>query len=105
MHLLRFLRVQHRASLLEEYLARVEWDEWILPVRLYPFVPGAAYSVRSIAIDPHIAFGRPVVARAGISTGAIAGRIDAKEPATEVAADYDLTVEEVEQAVLYERAA
>jgi uncharacterized protein (DUF433 family) len=45
------------------------------------------------------------VARVGISTAAIAGRIDAKEPAAEVAADYDLTVEEVEQAVLCERAA
>lgn len=38
----------------------------------------------------------------GFST---AGRIDAKEPASEVAADYDLTVEEIEHAVLDERAA
>ena len=89
----------------EEHLKRVEWDEWKFPVRLYPFVSGETTAVRSIAIDPKIAFGRPVVARAGISTGAIAGRIDAKEPASEVAADYELTVEEVEQAVLYERAA
>lgn len=91
--------------LFEEHLKRVEWDEWKFPVRLYPFVAGETPSVRTIAIDPKIAFGRPVVARAGISTGAIAGRIDAREPASEVAADYDLTVEEVEQAVLYERAA
>lgn len=95
--------MQHRTNLLEECLARVEWDEWIIPVRLYLFVPGAAYSVRSIAIDPRIAFGRPIVARAGISTGAIAGRIRAREPVSEVAADYNLTVEEVEHAVLYER--
>ena len=89
----------------EEHLKRVEWDEWKFPVRLYPYVSGDTPATRTIAIDPKIAFGRPVVARAGISTGAIAGRIDAKEPAAEVAADYDLTVEEVEQAVLYERAA
>jgi len=89
----------------EEHLKRVEWDEWKFPVRLYPFVSGDTQSIRTIAIDPKIAFGRPIVARAGISTGAIAGRIDAREPAAEVAADYDLTVEEVEQAVLYERAA
>ena len=92
-------------QILEEHLKRVEWDEWKFPVRLYPFVSGDTQAVRTIAIDPKIAFGRPVVARTGISTGAIAGRIDAKEPASEVAADYDLTVEEVEQAVLYERAA
>jgi uncharacterized protein (DUF433 family) len=89
----------------EEHLKRVEWDEWKFPIRLYPYVSGDTPATRTIAIDPKIAFGRPVVARAGISTGAIAGRIDAKEPAAEVAEDYDLTVEEVEQAVLYERAA
>lgn len=91
--------------LFEEHLKRVEWDEWKFPVRLYPFVAGETPTSRIIAIDPKIAFGRPVVARTGISTGAVAGRIDAKEPVSEVAADYDLTVEEVEQAVLYERAA
>jgi uncharacterized protein (DUF433 family) len=91
--------------LFEEHLKRVEWDEWKFPVRLYPFVSADTPASRTIAIDPKIAFGRPVVARAGISTAAIADRIDAKEPAAEVAADYDLTVEEVEQAVLYERAA
>ena len=45
------------------------------------------------------------MARAGVSTAAIADRIDARELAADVATDYDLTVEEVEQAVLYERAA
>lgn len=89
----------------EEHLKRVEWDEWKFPVRLYPFVSTGTLAPRTIAIDPKIAFGRPIVARAGVSTAAIAGRIDAKEAAAEIAADYDLTVEEVEQAVLYERAA
>jgi len=91
--------------LFQEHLKRVEWDEWKFPIRLYPFVSADTPAARSIAIDPKIAFGRPVVARTGVSTAAIAGRIDAKEPATEIAADYDLTVEEVEHAVLYERAA
>ena len=92
-------------KLFEEHLKRVEWDEWKFPIRLYPFVSGDTQAGRTIAIDPKIAFGRPIVARAGISTSAITGRIDAREPAAEVAADYDLSVEEVEQAVLYERAA
>jgi len=89
----------------EEHLKRVEWDQWQFPVRLYPFVSADTPAPRTIAIDPKIAFGRPVVARARVSTAAIAGRIDAREPAADVATDYDLTVEEVEQAVLYERAA
>lgn len=91
--------------LFDEHLKRVEWDEWKFPVRLYPFVSTETPGPRTIAIDPTIAFGRPIIARAGISTAAIAGRLDANEPASEVAADYDLTIEEVEQAALYERAA
>jgi uncharacterized protein (DUF433 family) len=89
----------------EQHLKRVEWDEWKFPVRLYPFVSVETPLPRTIAIDPKIAFGRPIVARAGISTAAIAERIDANEPAAAVAADYELTMEEIEQAVLYERAA
>jgi uncharacterized protein (DUF433 family) len=62
-------------------------------------------SDKPIAIDPKIAFGRPVMVRMGISTGTIAERIDAGESVSELAADYSLSPEEIEQAVLYERAA
>jgi uncharacterized protein (DUF433 family) len=58
-----------------------------------------------IAIDPAIAFARPVLLSRGISTRAIVDRIDAGETPQDVAKDYDLTPDEVEQAVLYERAA
>lgn len=92
-------------KLFEEHLKRVEWDEWKFPIRLYPYVSSESVAERTIAIDPNIAFGRPIVARAGVSTGTIAERIDAREPVREVADDYGLTESEVEQAVLYERAA
>lgn len=91
-------------KLFEEHLKRVEWDEWQFPVRLYPFISSDLVQ-RPIAIDPNIAFGRPVVLRAGISTGVIAERIDAGESVADLADDYGLTTEEVEQAVVYERAA
>lgn len=91
---------------LERHLKRVEWDEWQFPVRLYPFLPDEEQSdKRPIAIDPKIAFGRPVVVRAGVSTAAIADRLDAAETVEEIAEDYGLTAEEVEQAVVFERAA
>ena len=90
----------------EEHLKRVEWDEWKFPVRLYPFTSSNAQTPdRPIAIDPNIAFGRPIMVRMGISTGTIAERIDAGETIADVAADYDLTQPEIEEAVLYERAA
>jgi uncharacterized protein (DUF433 family) len=90
----------------DEHLTRVEWDEWQFPVRLYPFISAeSGSSSRAIAIDPAVSFRRPVVQRAGISTGTIADRIDAGETVPDLAADYGLSEAEVEQAVLYERAA
>lgn len=91
--------------LMEEHLRRVEWDQWMFPIRLYPFVSSSIGIDRPIAIDPTIAFGRPIVLRAGISTGIIADRIDVGESVEDVADDYDLGINEVEQAILYERAA
>jgi uncharacterized protein (DUF433 family) len=93
-------------ALFAEHLKRVDWDSSRFPVRLYPFLSAAAPSAeRPIVIDPRIAFGRPVVVRNGVSTAAIAARIDAGESVDDVAADYDLGPPEIEHAVLYERAA
>ena len=92
--------------ILAAHLKRVEWDEWMFPVRLYPFVSADTPAMdRPIAIDPHISFGRPVVLRVGISTAAITGRIDAGEAVDDIAEDFELSPEEMEQAALYERAA
>lgn len=90
----------------EAHLKRVDWDESRFPVRLRPFLMAeSSLDAMPIAIDANISFGRPVVLRAGISTAAIASRIDAGESTEDLAADYGLTVEEIEHAVLYERAA
>ena len=90
----------------DEHLARVEWDPWKFPVRLYPFPSSSTPADgRPIAIDAQISFGRPIIANRGISPSAIAERIDAGETAADLAADYDLTERDIEEAVLYERAA
>ncbi|HYM62634.1 MAG TPA: DUF433 domain-containing protein [Thermoanaerobaculia bacterium] len=91
--------------LFDEHLKRVEWDERQFPVRLYPFVSSELLSDRPIVIDANVAFGRPIVLRPGITTAAIADRIDAGEKVSELASDYGLTEAEIEQAILYERAA
>lgn len=90
---------------LEDHLARVEWDEWKFPVRLYPYPTAALDGRRPIAIDAHIAFGRPVLVSQGVSTHTIAERLDAGESVDDLAADYDVTRADIEQAALYERAA
>lgn len=90
----------------EDHLKRVEWGEWMFPIRLYPYSSSESASLeRTIAIDPAVAFGRPLLARAGVTTRTIAERIDAGESVAAVASDYDLREGEVEEAVLYERAA
>jgi uncharacterized protein (DUF433 family) len=89
----------------EAHLARVEWGALRSAVRLYPFVFGESADTRPIVIDPRISFGRPVVDRAFVSTRAILERIDAGESVRDVATDYEVTVEAVEEAVLFERAA
>ena len=92
-------------QLFNEHLKRIEWDKSNSPVRLYPFLSVVSSGERPIVINPHIAFGRPVVERRGVSTSAIVERIDAGESVEDVANDYDLGQAEIEQAILYERAA
>lgn len=92
--------------LFKEHLDRVVWDEHQFPIRLYPFTSSkVATADRPIAINAYVAFGRPVMAQRGVTTGAIVERIDAGESAVDLAEDYDLSVGEIEEAVLYERAA
>ncbi len=90
----------------EQHLEHVEWDLPQVPIRLYPFLSSEAPAQgRPIAIDPRIAFGRPIVVRRGVSTHVIAERIDAGETVPALAADYELSPTEIEEAVLYEHAA
>lgn len=89
-------------KMLEAHLKRIDRDEeW--PVRLYPFIEHDRH--KKIVIDPHMKFGRPFILRQGISTAIIVDRIDAGEAPAVLADDYDLTLDEIELAVLYERAA
>jgi uncharacterized protein (DUF433 family) len=93
-------------KILEVYLKRVEWDQESLPLRLFPFLRrDYVDSPKVIVIDPYISFGRPVIRSKGIATATIAGRIDVGESVEDLAKDYDLQSSEVEEAVIYERAA
>lgn len=93
-------------KLLEQYVERIEWEGDGRPSRLFPFTRGGhGGDTRFILIDPEIAFGKPVVARKYVSTGALVQRVDAGEDLQAVAADYGLEVEEVEEALVYARAA
>jgi uncharacterized protein (DUF433 family) len=89
----------------EAHLTRVEWGKLRSAVRFYPFVLSESADAKPVVIDPEISFGRPVVGKAFVSTRAILDRIDAGEKVEDIARDYDLTDEAVEEAVVFERAA
>jgi uncharacterized protein (DUF433 family) len=89
----------------ETHLQRVEWGALGSAIRLYPFVLAERRDEKPIIIDPQIAFGRPVVEKAFVSTRTILERIDAGETVEDLARDYELTAEAIEEAVVFERAA
>jgi uncharacterized protein (DUF433 family) len=92
--------------MLEAHLERVDRDSRRVPVRFFPFVRLEMDSgSKHIAIDPAIGFGRPIIRSRGISTRVIVQRIDAGETPRELATDYGIGIDEIEEAVVYERAA
>jgi uncharacterized protein (DUF433 family) len=90
----------------EQALARVERDRLGSPVRLFPFTRAPGRSPEQpnvVAIDPRIAFGRPVVARARVATEVIADRFGAGDSPAEMAQDYGVGEEEILEALRYEQ--
>lgn len=55
-----------------------------------------------MVIDPFLSFGKPVLAGTGIPTGIIFHRFDVGESIAELADDYALSPEQLEEAIRYE---
>jgi uncharacterized protein (DUF433 family) len=93
-------------ALIAAHLKRVERDPEELPMRLYPFLTGELVNgVKTVVIDPRVSYGRPTVVGRGVSTEVIAARIDAGESVEMLSADYDLDRQQIEEVVVYEKAA
>jgi uncharacterized protein (DUF433 family) len=85
---------------LEARLERVEWDAHKIARRLFPFVRSeTGAQPRTIMIDPGMGFGRPVIATTGIRTSVVAERFRAGESAPDLARDYNVGVDQIEDAV------
>ncbi len=88
------------------HLEAVVRDPEGVPVRLFPWIPDPTAGPRqTIVIDPAISFGRPVTTARGITTAVLADQFDAGASLEELAADYDLSSQEVEDALAFERSA
>lgn len=101
-------------DLLQAHLQRIDRDRHGVPMRLFPFTrpkaaPGAAETMRAqprvVAIDPAIAFGRPVILGTRVPTIEIFERFIAGESPNAIATDFGRAVEEVLEAIRCEHAA
>lgn len=90
-------------AMLDGLVRRIDWER-NLPCRFFPPLPNRA-EVRTVVIDPRVSFGRPVIARLGVSTGVIVDRVNAGESPKDLATDYGATPDEIMDALAYERAA
>ena len=79
------------------YLRRIERD-LRGPVRFYPFTTYVACP-KVIVMDPHVDFGRPVIHGTRIETVMIFDRYSGGESLAEIARDYDVPAESVEEAL------
>jgi uncharacterized protein (DUF433 family) len=89
-------------EVLRPYLKRIEHDADGLAARLFPLRRKAdADSPRIVVIDPFVAFGRPTVAGTGVSVGMLVDRFRSGEGMSELADDYEMTWQQVEEAIRY----
>lgn len=88
-------------TMLEAHLQRIERDISGLAVKLYLFTrqDEPKTSPRVIVVDPHIAFGRPVLVGTRIPTEIIYQRFEAGESIVQLADDYGRTSSEIEEAL------
>lgn len=79
-----------------EYLRSVEYDEHG-PVLVWMFSER-----RIVGINPRVGFGYPVIVRNGLRTDVLADRFNAGEAIDEIAEDFSISSDEVEEAIRWE---
>lgn len=93
-------------TVLKNLLARVEWNEQGFATRLFPSTreddATSTVEARTIAIDPGVSFGRPVITGTGIPTLAIAERYEAGESPESIADDLNCTPSQIHDAIRFE---
>ncbi len=81
--------------IIDEHLKRIRWDADSWPTRLH--LPG--FSVADVIIDVDRAYGRPVVVSGDARVEDLVGRFVGGDPIDEVARDFGVSTEEVEDAI------
>jgi len=89
---------------MSDRLKRIEWDPKGIAYRLFPMPRAGAESTqpKSIVIDPRRAFGQTVISGTGVGTIVVAERHRAGESVQDLAKDYKLRDELIEDALRFE---
>ena len=91
----------------ERTLDRVDFsNDSSRPIRLFPFTrPPSAAEVqpKTVVVDPELSFGRPVLAGASVRTEVIESRFRAGDSIAEMALDYAVPPEQIEEALRFEQ--
>lgn len=89
---------------LEAGLLRIDRDAKGGPIRLFPYTRQSADAEqpRSVALDPRVAFGRPVLLKAGVTTQVINDRFLAGDSFDEMAEDFHVSAADIAEAVRFE---
>ena len=92
------------STCLDDYLKRIDREPSGIAVRLFPFTRTTSSDAapRRVAIDPRVAFGRPVIAGTSIPTATIHERWRAGESVMVIANDYDRPAEDIDEALRWE---
>lgn len=88
-------------AIMDKFLARIELDANMMPVR---FSPLRTYRERGrgyIVIDPDFASGRPVIKGTGVAAEVIAKRKDSGDSIAYLAKDYRISRRAIEEAIKY----
>ncbi|HEY7688572.1 MAG TPA: DUF433 domain-containing protein [Dongiaceae bacterium] len=89
------------AEFLRAHLRRIERDPSGVPIKLYPFTRSSIVgeSPAPVEIDPRVSFGRPVLRGQGVPTAVLADRFKGGDTLQELAGDYGVSTEEIEEAI------
>jgi uncharacterized protein (DUF433 family) len=93
-------------EVLDAHLKRIVRDDKGLALRLWLFTRRGIHAPdapRVVLVDPEVSFGRPVLAGTGIPTAVIAERFKAGETIADLAADYDRSPGDIEEALRCEQ--
>jgi len=86
-------------KVMNKFLARIELDANLMPVRFSPLLTSNERGKGYIVIDPDFAYGRPVIKGTGIAAEIVAKRKGSGESEARLAKDYRITLRAVKEAV------